>query len=126
MEEVKRIAWSSDLDRKMSRHFDNLPLLRAEVLSGKAEAYSIADELTIILRPELGADGRSHEVVWLASMGRNLNRHIPAILNRLKAKGFHSVRYHCDLETEKRVMRLVERHGGQQVEAVFRVQLGNE
>jgi len=126
MEEVKRIAWSSDLDRQMSRCFDNLPALRAEVLSGSAEAYRIADELTIILRPELGADGRTHEVVWLASMGKNLNRHIPAVLNRLKAKGFHSVRYHCDIKTEKRVMRLVERHGAKQVEAVFRYQLESD
>lgn len=126
MEALKRIAWSADLDRRMSQVFANVALLRQEVLTGKAEAYEINSELVIILRPELSADGAKHELVWLASFGKNLNKHIPSVLARAKAKGFSTVRYHCDMATERRVMRLVQRHGGEQVEAVFKVNLGDE
>lgn len=126
METLTRIAWSADLDRRMSQVFENIALLRQEVLTGKAEAYEINGELVIILRPELSADGAKHELVWLASFGKNLNKHIPSVLARAKAKGFSSVRYHCDMATERRVMRLVQRYGAEQVEAVFRYDLGGE
>lgn len=123
---IKRIAWSADLDRKMSRHFDNLALLRRDVLTGKAEAYDIDSELVIIVRPELSLDGGAHELVWLASFGKNLNKHVPAVLAQAKAKGFASVRYHCDLASESRVVRLVKRHGATHIESVYTVDLGGK
>ncbi|MGY5617281.1 hypothetical protein ACXHQ9_09130 [Vibrio cincinnatiensis] len=111
-----------ELDRKLSQRFENLAFLRKEVLSGRAEAYEIDNELIVILRPELMPDGCKHELVWLASFGRNLNKHIPEILNRAKAKNFSAIRFHCSSD-ERAVMRLVKRWGAQTVETINRLNL---
>ncbi|WP_375752702.1 hypothetical protein [Vibrio sp. HN007] len=121
MERLKRIPWSESLEQKLGDQFDNIPALKASVKRG-AEIYEIDQELTIIIRPEPLADGSGWEIVWLISFGRNLNKHIPFILGRIKEKNFKSVRYHCD-ETERAVVRLVQRHGAEPVETVYRFEL---
>ncbi|MDG3088111.1 hypothetical protein P7F88_19340 [Vibrio hannami] len=76
----------------------------------------------IMIRPEIMADGQGWEMVWMISYGKNLNKHIPAILRRIKEKDFKAVRYHC-ADTERAVARLVQRHGASAVETVYRFEL---
>jgi len=122
MEKIKLIPWTKALDRKLCERFDNMTSLRHAVHFGGAEIYEIEEELIVIVRPELMADGQGWELVWLISFGSNLNKHIPTMLKRARKNNFKAIRYHCD-ETEKAVIRLVGRHGATRCETVYRLDL---
>jgi hypothetical protein len=125
MEKIIRLKWSVELDRELSTKFENIEFLRKEVISGKAEAYQIDHELLIIVRPEIMPSGDKWELVWLASYGRNLLKHVPAILQRARDKNFAAIRFHCSHE-ERAVMRLVRRFGAEVVETISRYDLESQ
>lgn len=122
--EIKQIEWTFELARRFSQKFDNLLALEEAIRLGGAQVYQAGEELTVILKPERTASRDGYELVWLASLGRNLNQYIPDFLAMAKKNHFKAIRFHC-AEDEAAVVRLVSRHGAKRVESIYRYELGD-
>jgi hypothetical protein len=123
-EKITLVKWDFDLARRFSQKFENLFALEDAIRFGGAQVYQAGDgELTVILKPERTAKRDGYELVWLASLGRNLNKHIPEFLKMAKRSNFKAIRFHC-AEDEAAVVRLVRRHGAKKVESIYRYELG--
>lgn len=114
-QKVVRLSWREA--RPHFEDFDNIAFLEWGMTHSNMEAWQLDDELCIILRPN------GQEAHYVASSGRNLNKHIPLIMSTLKSKGYTSIRYHCHAVEEKAVIRLVRKHGAVMEEIIFRKEL---
>ena len=118
-EKVKKLTWGAEIEKRLSKDFENLPFLRDCCLNGHGEIYQI-EELLIIVRAEQVEGG--YEVVWMASHGAGLNKHAPVFIEAAKSNGAKHIRFHCASD-EMAVPRLVRQFKPYETERVYRIDL---
>lgn len=95
------LAWTPELlARFQAAGF--LPSI-VEELTQFGELYAVED-LLIVARLEPFKDG--FEVVWMASLGKGLTKHVSTFLEGAKRRGASAIRFHLD-EDEKALVRLL-------------------
>lgn len=90
------------------------------------EVYQI-DSLTVVARPEM-MDSESFEVVWMATLGKDLAKWSKVFFDGAKRNGAKAIRFHI-ADEEKALIRLLKSWKPQKVEdarldgLVYRVML---
>lgn len=123
MEKVTKVQWTPEIDALFS-DFENKRALKACVTQGNGEVFQI-DKLTVIVRLEVLPDESGFEVVWMASQGEGLKKHIPTFIDAAKRNGAKHIRFHTSVD-EMAVLRLVQSFEPREVERVYRVDLGGD
>jgi hypothetical protein len=100
-----KINWSDSLKIRLEQA-NFTPTIIAELETactlGRSEIYHI-DKLTIITRVEMLSE-HQHEVVWMASLGQGVAKHIDIFLAGAARAGASYIRFHI-AEDERAILR---------------------
>lgn len=96
-----RLAWTPEHRARFQAAGFTPSIL--EELTQLGELYAI-EGLLIVARLEPFKDGL--EVVWMASLGQGLTKHVNTFLEGAKRRGASAIRFHLD-EDEKALVRLL-------------------
>jgi len=113
---IKPILASQARDYIATAAGPDLPEILAEVEQGQAEAWRIdGGKAYMVTRIESGTQG--HELVVVCFEGRSLRQYAEHIIDKARAAGCGSIRYHTD---RPGMGRMLERFGFEVAETVYR------